>query len=157
MLSANIVSIVIILFVLLDFPSSQMMSWISHWYGSARHVYRRIRAACSPVWWLLSHIPEIHINSGSENWTKIWMVGSIRRSSYCDILLNTAPEMNVSLLRLTPESLSQAASLQTFLHLSVNFMLNFGILQQGKLSYYPLLDNSIHRVAFVALLARRLV
>ncbi len=68
------------------------------------------------------------------------------------------PEMNVSLLGFVSGSFPQAASMHIFLQLGIDFMINFGILQQGMRSCGPLLDELI-RVAtsLVALLARRLI
>ncbi len=66
--------------------------------------------------------------------------------------------MNIRLLLFVTGSLLQAASMHTFLHLGVNFMRNFGLLQYGLFSSDPLLDKSIFLVtSVVALLDRRLV
>jgi hypothetical protein len=59
------------------------------------------------------------------------------------------PEMNVSLLGFVSGSFLQAARMHIFLHLGVDFMLNFGILQQGMRSGGPLLDKTIRVVTSV--------
>ncbi len=66
--------------------------------------------------------------------------------------------MNIRLLWFVTGSLLQAARMHTFLHLGVNFMLNFGFLQYCIFSSDPLLDKTIFLVtSVVALLASRLV
>ena len=68
------------------------------------------------------------------------------------------PEMNIRLLWFVTGSLLQAARMHKFLHLSVNFMLNFGLPQYSIFSGDPLLDKSVFLVtSVVAPLARRLV
>ncbi len=67
------------------------------------------------------------------------------------------PEMNIRLLWFVTGSLLQAARMHKFLHLGVNFMLNFSVLQYSFGSGNPLLDKSVFLVtSVVALLARRL-
>ena len=66
--------------------------------------------------------------------------------------------MNISLLCFVSGSFFQATSTHIFLHLGIDFMSNFAILQQGMLSCGPLLDKSIRVVSsVVALLGRRLI
>ena len=68
------------------------------------------------------------------------------------------PEMNVSLLGFVSGSFLQAARMHKFLHLGVDFMINFGILQQVMRSGGPLLDKCIRvETSVVTLLARRLI
>ena len=68
------------------------------------------------------------------------------------------PEMNIRLLWFVTGGLLQAARMHKFLHLGVNFMLNFCVLQYSFGSCNPLLDKSVFLVtSVVALLARRLV
>ncbi len=67
------------------------------------------------------------------------------------------PEMNIRILLFVTGSLLQAASMHKFLHLSVYFMKNFGLLQYCIFSSDPLLDKSVFLVTIVvALLVRRL-
>ena len=66
--------------------------------------------------------------------------------------------MNIRLLWFVTGGLLQAARMHKFLHLCVNFMLNFCVLQYSFGSCNPLLDKSVFLVtSVVALLARRLV
>ena len=65
--------------------------------------------------------------------------------------------MNILLLLFVTWSLLQAARMHEFLHLCVNFMPNFFILQHSFGSCNPLLDKSVFLVtSVVVLLARRL-
>ncbi len=65
--------------------------------------------------------------------------------------------MNIRLLWFVTGSLLQAARMHKFLHLGVNFMPNFFILQHSFGSCNPLRDKSVFLVtSVVALLARRL-
>ncbi len=62
--------------------------------------------------------------------------------------------MSVCLLGFVSGRFLQAARMHIFLHLSIDFMFNFGILQQGMRSAGPLLDDLIRVVtSVVALLA----
>ncbi len=63
--------------------------------------------------------------------------------------------MHVRILSFLSGNLLQAVRMHLFFHLSINFMFDFGILQQGMLPCDPLLDISIRVVAsVVALLAQ---
>ncbi len=65
--------------------------------------------------------------------------------------------MNIRLLGFVSGSFLQPARMHIFLHLGIDFMFNFGILQQpeGMRSGGPLFDKSIRVVtSVVALLAR---
>ncbi len=64
------------------------------------------------------------------------------------------PEMNISLLLFVTGSRLQAASMHKFLHFSVNFMLNFSVLQYSLVSCNPLLDKSVFLVTSVVALRR---
>ena len=73
---------------------------------------------------------------------------------FCALL----PEMNVGIFWSVSGSLFQAARMHIILHLGVNLMLDFFLLQLCLRAGGPLLDNSVnYGTSITALLARRLV